>query len=60
MTWKYISQGSFVTGVPARDLTDEEFEEYRKTFDAREGKKGLLEGTGLFKHEPDKKSGKED
>lgn len=35
--WKYIGDGSFLTGVPPRDLTDEEFAEYAKAFEAREG-----------------------
>jgi hypothetical protein len=29
MTWKYIGDGVFFPGVPARDLTDDEAEEYR-------------------------------
>jgi hypothetical protein len=26
--WKYVGDGSFVPGIPARDLTDEESKEY--------------------------------
>jgi hypothetical protein len=58
--WKYISDGSFVTGVLPQDMTDEEFAEAAKVFDAREGKKGLLEATGLWKHEADTRPAKED
>ncbi len=28
--WKYIGEGAWVPGVPARDLTDEEHEEHVK------------------------------
>lgn len=58
--WKYIGQGSFLTGVPARDLSDDEFSEYAKAFKEREGV--ALEKTGLYVKADEKaaKTAKED
>lgn len=41
-------------GVPARDLTDEEFEEYAKEYDSHYHE-GALAGCPLFEHRADKK-----
>jgi hypothetical protein len=59
--WKYIGQGSFFTGVPASDMTDDEFNEYAKAFEEREGLplKKAPEFAVLYEHVPDKKA-KED
>lgn len=46
MALKYVGDGSFLTGVPARDLTDEEEALYAPQFKAREGV-DLLK-TGLY------------
>ena len=42
MTWKYIGEGRMITGVPAHDLTDEEFEAAEARLDAQFGVKGSL------------------
>ena len=42
--WKYIKDGYFFAGVPARDLTDEEMEKY-------EAKTPGLKKSGVWKHE---------
>lgn len=57
MTWKYIGEGSALAGMPARDLTDEEFAEYSKAFKAREGVaiEKAPEFKALYQHEADKK-----
>ena len=46
---KYIGQGAFMVGIPARDLTDEEVEKYG-------GEKALLE-TGLYEKAGKEKAG---
>jgi hypothetical protein len=60
--WRYIGQGSFLSGMPPSDLTDEEFAEHAKAFKAREGVavEKALEFSSLYKHEADRKSAKED
>lgn len=50
--WKFVGEGSYLVGVPARDLTDEEYAEYAARFEEREGVK--LEATGMYVQ--DKKS----
>ena len=42
MTWKYTGEGRNITGVPAQDLTDEEFEAAEARLDAQFGVKGSL------------------
>lgn len=62
MAWKYIGGGSFLTGVPARDLTDDEYAEYSKAFKAREGVAldKAPEFKSLYEQQADRKSAKED
>lgn len=50
--WKYIGNGSFLAGVPACDMTDEECAEYAKAFEAREGVplRDAPEFSTLYKH----------
>ena len=43
--WKYVGEGTLL-GVPARDLTDEEYELYAAAFKAREGV--TLDSTGFY------------
>lgn len=38
--WKYDDSGEFLPGVPARDLTDEEYKEHAE----------LIAGSKLYKH----------
>jgi len=52
MAWKYTSDGSTLLGVPARDLTDEEYAEYSVTFLEREGV--TLAKTGFYVQEKSK------
>ena len=54
--WKYIGDGSFVTGVPARDLDGEEDMECVRRFEEREGVG--LEKTGLYVRDEGKKAAK--
>ena len=42
MTWKYIGEGRSITGVPAQDLPDEEFDAAEARLDAQFGVKGSL------------------
>jgi hypothetical protein len=62
MAWKYIGDGSFLAGVPARDLTDEEYAEYAKAFKEREGVplEKAPEFAQLYAREADAKAAKED
>lgn len=54
--WKYVGEGTLL-GVPARDLSDEEYAEYAATFEAREGV--ALEATGFYvREEPRAKTGR--
>jgi len=55
MLWKYIGDGSFVAGVPARDLSGPEDEAAVKRYEEREGVP--LEKTGLYERIDGKKSG---
>jgi hypothetical protein len=41
--WKYIGDGGVLMGVPMRDLTDEEAQQYGE----------LVESSGYFTHVPD-------
>lgn len=59
--WVYVGDGSFFPGVPAdaeTPISDEDFAEMMKAFDAREGTKNGLSKSGLYKHVPDKKGDK--
>ena len=57
MGFKYIGDGSFVPGVPARDLADDgEDAEYVRRYEEREGVK--LEATGLYVRDEPKKAAK--
>lgn len=51
MGWKFVGDGTLL-GVPARDLTDEEYAKYAPEFEAREGV--ALESTGFY--QPEKKA----
>ena len=42
--WKYIGDGRTITGVPAEDLTDEEFAAAEARLDAQFGVTGSLSG----------------
>lgn len=44
MTIKYVGQGAHIPGVPARDLTEAEYAEHKKTIKAQE----KLTGTILY------------
>ena len=56
MGWKYIGDGSFVPGVPARDLADDgEDADCVTRFEAREGV--TLDKTGLYVRDEPKKTG---
>ena len=56
MVWRYVGQGSYLTGVPARDLTDDEYTELNKAFREREGVNIDDAPEQLYKHEPDAES----
>jgi hypothetical protein len=60
--WKYIGDGSFLAGVPATDLTDDEFAEYAQAFREREGValEKAPEFARLYKREAAGKAAKED
>lgn len=49
---KYIGNGAFIAGIPARDLSNEEAETYAKDleWDGKRGIEGLL-ATGLYMDE---------
>lgn len=51
MGMKYVGDGSFLHGIPSRDLTDEEVEQH--------GEKYLLD-TGLYRKEYKKRKPNED
>jgi hypothetical protein len=34
MTYTYIGGGDYIHGVPARDLTDDEYQQHRQTIEA--------------------------
>ena len=56
MAWKYVGDGSSIPGIPATDLSDEEFEAYAKSY-AENNKfpANSAEKSGLWKHEADGK-----
>lgn len=56
MALKYIGDGSWFAGVPARDLTDEEEAEYGARFKEREGV--ALEDTALYTRDGGKRAAK--
>lgn len=56
MTWKYAQDGSTLLGVPARDLSDDEYEKYAAEFEAREGVQ--LASTGFYVKDEAKKAAK--
>jgi len=52
MAAKYIGDGEFIPGVPARDLTDDELEIYSEAIQAH------LESTGRELYQIDSQSGR--
>ena len=48
MTWKYVGDGEFIPGVPARDLSDEEASEHG------------VEDSPLYERVTEKRRAKED
>lgn len=55
--WKYIDQGgSSIPGVPAEDLSDEDFAAYAKSYAEINGfEPDALEKSGLYEHVADAK-----
>jgi hypothetical protein len=47
MAWKYVGNGRFIPGIPARDLTDKEVKELKVEAD--------VEASDLYKKERGKK-----
>lgn len=51
--WRYTGSGEHIgAGVPARDMTDEEFEAVEAAYDAQfPGQEGALRTCGLYAHD---------
>lgn len=53
MVWMYAGKGAWLPGVPARDLSEAEFERHRVVIEA-----AAAAGHVLYVQEPDAKAGK--
>lgn len=53
MAWKYVGKGAWLPGVPARDLSQAEFERHSEAIEA-----AAAAGHVLYVTEPDAKAGK--
>ena len=53
MAWRYVGKGAWLPGVPARDLSEAEFERHREMIEA-----AAAAGHVLYGQEPDAKAGK--
>lgn len=55
--WKYVGEGECIPGVPARDMTDEEFEEAcaryaeKELEEDRAAAAAALKASPLYRHE---------